>query len=136
LKESTQPFRELEPEPADLPARDHDHPRLVGLDKPQPEESTEPDGPGYWATIRNQRVWVQLCPPGGAQATLTLRERFGAKRSAARHEQRTRLDGDVHHGGHSHPNGHGEADDAELEGEVRQTRGSWASGWGQNPDDA
>jgi len=130
LKESTQPIHELEPD--DLPARDHDHPWLVGLDKPQPEEPTEPDGPGYWATIHDQRVWVRLCPPGSAQATLTLRERFGSKRSAASHEQRTRLGGDVHHGGHEHPEGYEGAAADELEGEVRQTRGSWASGWSQN----
>jgi len=118
LKESTRPIHELE----DLPARDH--PRLVGLAKPQP------DGPGYWATIHDQRVWVRVCPPASAHAPRTLREKFGDKKPTARHEQRTRLDGDVHHGGHSHPSGHREADDAELEGQVRNTRGGWASGWG------
>lgn len=122
----SEPARPIhEPEADDLPARDR--PRLVGLDKPQP------DGPGYWATISNQRVWVRICPPASAHAPLTFREKFGAKKPVASHEQRTRLDGDVHHGGHSHPNGHREADDAELEFEVKQTRGSWASGWGAEP---
>jgi len=124
LKKSTQPIHELEPEPADLAARDR--PRLVGLDKPQP------DGPGYWATVHGQRCWVRVCPPAGAHAPLTLREKFGAKKSAARHEQRTRLDGTPHHGGHECPQNYKESDQKELESEVRQTRGGWASGWGSD----
>jgi len=109
-------------EPEDLPTRDR--PRLVGLDKPQP------DGPGYWATISNQHVWVQLCPPGSAKAPLTFREKFGAKKPAARHEQRTRVGSAVHHGGHEHVNGYGESDQKELESQLRSTRAGWASGWG------
>ena len=93
---------------------------------------TEPNKPKYrWMWLHGQRVKVQLCAPGEAHAPRTLTELATSNRPAARHEQRTQLNGDSpHHGGHSSPEGYGEADTDELEGEIRQTRGGWASGWG------
>lgn len=133
MKESTRPVHELEPEPADLPTSDRPRLRLFQANKPQ-EEPAKPAGDGYWETIHDQRVWIRLCPPASALAPLTLRERFGSKGPANRHEQRTRLDGDSpHHGGHSMPVDYSEGAGSELEEEVSQTRGSWASGWAAPP---
>jgi len=128
LTEATKPIHELEPAVADLPA--HDHPRLVGLDKPPPKE---PNGPGYWATIHDQRVWVQICPPRPANGSQVLSE-LRPDPAAGRYEARTRFDETPHLGGHEHPEGYEEADVAELQSQVSSTRSSWASGWNRQSE--
>ena len=92
---------------------------------------TEPDEPKFkWITLHGQRVRVTICPPGKANARRVLSELRDDPNT--RYEQQARSSGiakSSHDGGHSHPCGHEADDDAELEGEIRQTRGGLASGW-------
>lgn len=85
-------------------------------------------------TLHGQRVRVTICPPGKANAPRVLSELRDDPNT--RYEQQARSSGiakSSHDGGHSHPQGHKAADDVELDDEIRQTRGGWASGWNETP---
>ncbi len=119
VEQLTQP----EPVAGDLPARARPE-RVRPNQKP-----TEPEQPKYkWVVMHGQRVRVTICPPGKANAPTLLSEL--RDEPAARYEQRARHSGiakSSHDGGHSHPHGYEADDDADLDGEIRQTRGAWIS---------